>query len=179
MMIVVFRDEVQMVDQAHGLFEPRMWDLSGEQRSLKPSNSIDELQAGMAELGQDLLKLALIMPRFVSFSIVQVSDGEPGSIRQVVVNSRHPQRLEVEQMSGMLLRRPFSIRFLHQLLMGISANHLLQLRRRTSQTYAQIRIQLHRKRKFEFPLKPVRNSTNWGHQYQKEGDVRMRQQLKS
>ena len=103
-MIVMFCDEVQMVDQAHGLFQPRMWDLSGEQRRLKPSNPIDKSQAGIAELGQDLLKLALIMPRFVSFSIAQVCDGEPGSIRQVVVNSRHPQSLEVVEMSGMLLR---------------------------------------------------------------------------
>jgi hypothetical protein len=104
MMIVMFRDEVQMVDQAHGLFEPRMWDLVGEQRSLKPSNSIDKLQAGFAELGQDLFKATLIMPRFVSFSIAQVCDREPDGVRQVVVNSRHPQRLEVVQMSGMLLR---------------------------------------------------------------------------
>ena len=61
MMIVVLGDEVQMVDQSHGLFQPRMWDLSGEQRSLKPSSSIDKSQAGIAELGQDLLKVALIM----------------------------------------------------------------------------------------------------------------------
>ncbi len=57
MMIVVLGDEVQMVDQAHGLFQPRMWDLSGEQRSLKPPSSIDKLQAGIAELAQDLLKV--------------------------------------------------------------------------------------------------------------------------
>jgi hypothetical protein len=104
MMIIMLRDEVQMVDQAHGLFEPRMWDLSGEQCNLKASNSIDKLTAGIAELGQDLLKATLIMLRFVSFSIAQVSDRESGSVRQIVVNSRHPQRLEVEEMSGMFLR---------------------------------------------------------------------------
>jgi len=103
-MIVMLGDKVQMVDQSHRLFQPRMWDLSGEQRSLKPPNSIDKSQAGIAELGQDLLKATLIMLRFVSFSIAQVCDGEPGSIRKVVVNSRHPKGFEVEQMSGMLLR---------------------------------------------------------------------------
>jgi len=113
MVIVVLRGEVQMVDQPDGLFEPRMRDRSSKQRSLKPSNSIHESQSRIPELGKNLLDATPVVARFVSCPVAQVGGREFNGPRKIVVNSRHPQRLEVEQVSGMLLRRPFFLWFLH------------------------------------------------------------------
>jgi hypothetical protein len=103
MVIVVFGDEVQMVDQAHGLFESRMRNGSGKQRSLKLSNSIYESHSLLSELGKNLLGATSVVARFVSFPIRQVSMSKFNGPGYVVVNSCQPQRLEVEQMSGMFL----------------------------------------------------------------------------
>jgi len=113
MMIVVLRDKVQMIDQPHGLFEPRMRDRPGKQKTLMHSNSIDKLQTRFPELGKNLLDAAPVVPRFVSFPIAQVGDREFDGPRQVVVNPRHPQGLEIKQMPGLLLRRPLPLRLSH------------------------------------------------------------------
>jgi hypothetical protein len=113
MMIVVFRDEVQMIDQSKRLFKPWMRDCPGKQRCLKLSNPIQQLQSRLAEFGKNLIDATLVMPRFVSFPVAQVGGREFNRGSQVVVDSRHPQRLEVEQMSGMLLGRPPVFRLLH------------------------------------------------------------------
>jgi hypothetical protein len=103
MVIVVFSDEVQMVDQSHGLFEPRVRDRTGEQRSIQLSNSIHESHSLLSELSKNLLDATSVMPCFVSFPIRQVGMAKFDGPGCVVVNSRQPQRLEVEQVSGMFL----------------------------------------------------------------------------
>ena len=131
-MIVVFGDEVQMVDQSEGLFESRMRDRPGKQSRLKSPHLIHEPQARLPELGKNLLNATRIVSRFVSFSIAQVGMREFSGARHVVVNSRDPQRLEVEQMSGVLLRRPLSCRFMYQPLPRTGADNFLQPCGRTS-----------------------------------------------
>jgi hypothetical protein len=58
-----------MIDQPHGRSKPRMQDRFGKERSIDPSQSIHKLQAGFAELGKNLVGAALVVSRFVSFSI--------------------------------------------------------------------------------------------------------------
>jgi len=48
---------------------------------------------------------------FVGFSILQVGGGELRSGCNIIVDSRQPQRFEVEQVSGVFLGRPFLFRF--------------------------------------------------------------------
>ena len=117
-----------------------MRDRSGEQVGLKPSKSIHEPHSGCTKLGKNLFDAACVVPRFVSFPIAQVGGGEFSDAREVIVDSRHPQRLEVRQMSGMLLGRPLFSRFLHQLLTGISTDNFLKSCGRASQADAEVRI---------------------------------------
>jgi hypothetical protein len=102
-----------MIDQAEWLFEPRMRDRSGEQVGFKPAESIHELHSGCTKLGKDVLDAACVVPGFVSFPIAQVGSCEFSDAREVIVDSRQLQGLEVSQMSGMLLGRPLFSRFLH------------------------------------------------------------------
>src|ERR1700677_883854 len=129
-----------MIDQPERLFESRMRDRSGEELSLKTAESIHELHSSVAELGKNILDTALVVSRFVSFSIAQVGRCEFSDARDVVVNPRHPQRLQVEQMSGMFLRRPFFFPLPPPPLMGISSHDLLQPCGRASQTDAEVGI---------------------------------------
>jgi hypothetical protein len=104
MMIIMLCDEVQVIGQPEGCFEPWMRDRAGKQRSLKSCNSVHQPQSRLSELGENLLEAPPVMPRLVSFPIAQVGDREFNRPRHIVVNSGHPQRLEVEQMAGMFLR---------------------------------------------------------------------------
>jgi len=113
MMIIVLCHKIQMIDQSHGLFEPRMRDRPGKQRTLKSSNSIHQLQSHFPELGKNFLDAAPVMSRFVSLSIAQVGGREFDGPCQVVVNPRHPQGLEIKQVPGVLLRRPLPFRLSH------------------------------------------------------------------
>jgi hypothetical protein len=113
MMIVVFGHEVQMVDQSHWRSKSRMRDRSGEQVGFKVAESIHEPQSCLSKLHKNILDAALVMPRFMSFSIAQVGGCEFSDGCEVIVDSRHPQGLEVKQVSSMLLRRPLFSRFLH------------------------------------------------------------------
>src|SRR5271155_1651849 len=129
-----------MIDQPERLFESRMRDRSGEELTWNTAECIHELHSGFPEVTKNLLDTALVVPRFVSFSIVQVGRCEFSDARDVVGNPRHPQRLQVEQMSGMFLRRPFFFRLPPPPLMRISSHNLLQPCGRASQTDAEVGI---------------------------------------
>src|SRR5579863_7930781 len=101
-----------MIDQPERLLQPRMRDRSGKQVGFKPTESIRETQSRLTKLDKNVLDAALVVPRFVSFPIAQVGGCKFSGAREVIVNSRHPQGLEVSQMSSMLLRRPLFSKFL-------------------------------------------------------------------
>jgi hypothetical protein len=113
MVIVVLRDEVQMVDQPHGLFESWVRDGSEKESGIESLNVIDELRARLPEPGENLFNATQVVPGVVSFSITQVSGCEFGSASEVILNARHPQGFEIKQMSGVFLRRPLFPGLLH------------------------------------------------------------------
>ena len=115
-----------MIDEPERLFEPRMRDRSGEQVGFKPAESIHELHSGCTKFGQNVLDAACVVPCFVSFPIAKVGGCEFSDAREVIVDSRQPQRLKVRQMPGMLLGRPLFSRFLHKLFTGISTDNFLK-----------------------------------------------------
>ncbi len=102
-MVVVLRNKVQMIHEPHGLLQTRMQLGAGKEGRLKFSYALQQTESRCAELSQSLRQLPGIVVGFMSLAIAQVRDGECVSIRQKVVHTRQPYRLEIEQMAGVLL----------------------------------------------------------------------------
>ena len=94
------------------------------------------------------------MVGLVSFSIVQVRDGERRAAGNEIVHTSQPKRLKVEQVAGVFLSGPLSWLFPHQDFLRPTVQSLFHPRRCAAQTRCQIRVKLDRERKLEFPFKP-------------------------
>src|SRR4029077_11476198 len=86
--------------------------------------------------------------------IGQVRFGELGIATYVVGDSHDPQRFEVQQVPGVFLSRPFSVRSSNKRLERTAAKHSLKPERSAAQTGAKIWKLLHRKRKIKLALEP-------------------------
>ncbi len=102
-MIVVLRDKVQMIQQPHWLLKARMQHGPGKERGIYRLQSGHRPQSSLSKVFEDFLERTRVVIRFVRFSIRQISSSECVAACHIVVDTRHPQRLEVQQMSGMLL----------------------------------------------------------------------------
>jgi hypothetical protein len=96
------------------------------------------------------------MPRLICLPIRQISSRKLPTPRHKISHPRQPQRLKINQVPSLLLRRPTSMPFANHALTRPPAKHLLQPSRRPPQSRTKIRQQLHRKRKLKLPLKPDR-----------------------
>ena len=74
-------------------------------------HTLEQLPSGRTKLCQNLLQRPRIVVCFVGFAIVQVGGSELMVARHVVLHAREPQRFEVNQVTGVFLRRPFLLRF--------------------------------------------------------------------
>src|SRR5580658_7876154 len=95
-----------------------------------------------------------VVVRFVRLAIPQVGHGEHTAARDVILDARQPQRLEVQQMPRVFLRRPLSCNLVYQNFARPPAKRLFEARRSSAQTRAHIRPNLDWKRKSKRSLKP-------------------------
>lgn len=160
-MIVVLRHEIQMIDQPHRLLEPRMQLGIRKHRGLKLRYTIHQPHARFAKSRQNRTQLASIMIGFLRPAIAEVRDRERISAGEKVFHTREPERLQVEEVSGMLLCRPLISRFANQHVMRDIAQYLFQPRRRAPQPHYKIWILFDRKSELELPFKPRRNLAHW------------------
>jgi hypothetical protein len=155
-MVIVFCREVQMIDQPHWRFEPRMNDSAGEKCRVHLLNSTNQPGTLIAEVAQNLVDRMPIVLRVFRLLIAQVRHGEYLRFSEVIIDPRHPKRFEVQQMSSMFLGRPFLARLLHQKVVCHATDRFFQTSRSAAQTSAEVRMQLHRESELELPFKP-----NW------------------
>ena len=85
--VIVFRDKVQMIDQAHGLLKARMQHGAAEESWLKLSNMIDQTKPGGAEVGQDFEQLPGIVIGFMGAAIAQIRGGKGVSTDEEIIDA--------------------------------------------------------------------------------------------
>ncbi len=101
------------------------------------------------------------MLRLVRLPIAQISHGELGCSGEIIVDPYHPQRLQIQQMPGMFLCRPFFVfARSNQDLASSAADDFFHSRRCASQPHAQIRVLFDRKREIKRSFKPNRRSAH-------------------
>lgn len=89
-MVVVLRNEIQVIDEPHRLLETRVQHGAREEIWLKFRYALHQAQARGAELGQNPGQLPGIVISFVRSAIAQVGNGKGVSIFQKIVYPREP-----------------------------------------------------------------------------------------
>src|SRR5262249_46698401 len=160
MVIVVFRREEQMIDESHRLLQAWVQHRSRDRCWLKLLDVLHKPEPLRAERCQNLGQLPGVVVGFVGFAVAEIRGRERVLVGQEVLDAREPQRLEIEQMSRVLLRRPLVARLRDHHIARHAAQHLLQSRGRSSKTNAQVQKLLNRKCEFKLAIEPQRNLTH-------------------
>ena len=74
-MVVVFRDEVQVVHQRHRRLEPRVQNGSMEHDDVQSAHTLQQLLPAGAKFSQNRFEATAVVVRFVGCSILQVGRG--------------------------------------------------------------------------------------------------------
>lgn len=128
MVIVMLRHEVQMIHQPHGLLQTWMQHRTAKDRGFDAPHPIHQPAPGGPELSQNLVQVPGIVVGLMRLAIAEVRHGEGISTSEKIFDPRHPKRLKIQQMSGVLLRRPLVFRFRNQHIARYAAQKFFQPR---------------------------------------------------
>ena len=154
MVIIVFRREEQMIDEPHRLLQPRVQHRTAEGVGRQRADAIQQPPARRAELGEELPDIARVVIRFVGLAVAQVGGGQRVAACDEVVHPRRPERLEIKQMAGVLLRGPFVAGLAHQDVAWNAAHDLLQPCGRAAEPDAEVGILVDGERELECAFEP-------------------------
>ena len=154
MVIIVFRREEQMIDEPHRLLQPRVQHRTAEGVGRQRADAIQQPPARRAELREELPDIARVVIRFVGLAVAQVGGGQRVAARDEVVHPRRPERLEIKQMAGVLLRGPFVAGLAHQDVAWNAAHDLLQPCGRAAEPDAEVGILVDGERELECAFEP-------------------------
>ena len=97
-------DEVDVINQAHGLLQARVNQDPGKHGRIDPFHPLYQLRSGISKAGQDLFQRPPIVVCFVGFTIAEVCSRKRSRTCQIILHARHPQGLQIKQMPGVFLR---------------------------------------------------------------------------
>lgn len=103
----MFGDEVDMVDEAHGLFEARM------QKSLRELDGLKRFEfsyhggARRPKFIEQILHISRVVIGFVRFTILQVGGRQVLFTFHEIVHTRTPERFKIKEMADLFLCGPF------------------------------------------------------------------------
>ncbi len=121
-------------------------------------DAIYQCQPRAAKFRENLARFAGVVVGIMRLAIGQVRNGERLPIREKILEARQPERLEIEQVTGVLLRRPFAFGLADQRFAEHAAQHLLQPRGSAEQAHTYVGVLLHRKGEVELAVKPCRDA---------------------
>ena len=105
--VVVFGYEVEMVDQAHGLFEAGMQERLRKLGGPKRFEFSRQGGARRPKFIEQLRHVSRIVIGFVCFAVLQVGRGQVLFAFHEIVDAGTPERFEIEQMADLFLSGPF------------------------------------------------------------------------
>ena len=105
-MVIVFGDEMQVIDNPHGLLETRMEECPRQETRGDLFKPIKELETGGTELGEDFAERAIIVVGLMGLAIREIGGRELCASGEEIANSCGPEWFEVEEVSGVFLRGP-------------------------------------------------------------------------
>ena len=106
----MFGDEDSHVDQAHRLLEPRVNRRIVNATGVPVLENVNEVCAVAPKVTEDLRERPLVEVGVPGFSVGDVGGPERFGAGAVVLEPRRVELIEVEQMSGVLLRGPGAVR---------------------------------------------------------------------
>lgn len=89
-MVIVLRNEVQMVNKPHGLVQTRMQLGSRKEGRLKLLYAIHQTEPRCAKVSQDFCQLPGIVVCLMGLAIAQIGNAECHSIRKKIIHTHHP-----------------------------------------------------------------------------------------
>jgi len=110
----MFRHEEQMIHHAHGLLQPGMEHGAADQRRFDLLEPIYQFHPSLSKTRKDLRQRPGIVIRFLGLAIGEIGDREHISAANEILDAAHPEMLEIEKVSSMLLGRPLVARLAHQ-----------------------------------------------------------------
>lgn len=164
-MIIVLGDEEEMVHQAHGLLQPWMQSDAPDYFRMQFCRLVDPGTPLAGEYGNDFLNRPRIVGGFIRHPIGQVGDGQRIDILLKIFHALAPQRFKIEQVSGVFLGLPLSIRLGDESVARHAPDDFLQPGRSSPQADAEIGKLFHREVELEFALKPDWDSAHVGFQF--------------
>ena len=157
-MIVVLGNKVQVIDKSHRRLQSWMRDRSGERRGigllLELSDAIEQLNPMRAKAEQNLFQRARIVVGLVGPPVLEIGGGKLFGTGNKIIDASKPERLKIDEMTGMLLRGPLAIGLRSDDAVGAIAESLLKARGRSTQACEQIRKKLGRKGELEAAFEP-------------------------
>lgn len=153
----MFGYEVEVIDQAHGLLQPRVEQRAG---GFEPDDTRAEGEAGLAESGEDFPDVFGVVVGFVSFAVGQIRGREGLTFSEEVFDPCGPERFHVEQVSGVFLRGPFAAGLLGEF---AALRYFFEARGRAAQADADIGVLIGGKVEIEFPFKPLGHRQQFSH----------------
>src|SRR6267378_4267983 len=157
MVVVVLCREVEMIYQPHRLLQSWVQHRSRERLGRQRADAIQQVGSGSAKLGEDVVDVARVVVRVVRLAVAQVGGGQRVAAVEEVLHARAPQRLEIEEVTGVLLRGPLVAGLADEHVARDVPHDLLQPRGRPAQADAQIRTILDRKGELELSVEPGRD----------------------
>jgi len=108
-MVVMLGDEETEVDDGHGLAKAGVKRGAGEFGIVHSAEPFNDAVTDNFEVGQNIRDGAIVMAGFVGLAIFKVGGMQLGSARIVIIETLFPERLEIEEVAGVFLDRPFAV----------------------------------------------------------------------
>ena len=102
--VVVFSDEVKVVNEAEWLLKAWVYECLSELFRLESCELFDERCARDSKFVQQVDDIARVVIGFMSFAVLQVGRREILAILGKVVDTCAPQGLQIQKMTGLFLR---------------------------------------------------------------------------
>ncbi len=130
---------------------------AGEGVRRQRADAIQQPPSRRAERRENLPDIACVVIRFVGLAVAEVGGGQRVAARDEVVHARRPERLEIEEMAGVLLRGPFVARLADQDVAWNAAYDFVQPRGRAAEPDAEVGGLVEGERELKCALEPGRD----------------------
>ena len=153
-MVVVFANELNVIDQAHGSFEARVKARAQDGCFIIRLDSLDKLLSRGTEISEQRLERCGVVIGLVCARVVQIGGAQSFGASIEIIQAAQPERFQIKQMPNVFLNRPFIVLAPRQYVSRESTHTLFNPRRSAAQTLDQIRKHPCGQIKVEFALEP-------------------------
>jgi hypothetical protein len=154
MVVVVLRDEEQVIDEPNGDAEPGMLRGADEVVRRETIHLREPRQARRSELCQEVVERPGVVVRLVGLPVLHVGGRQRLRTGDELIHPCLPEFLEVEQVPHVLLDRPRAAELHGQHSLRQIARHVIQPRGCPAQARPLVRMEFRGQRELKTPIDP-------------------------